>query len=143
MNLSDRFFSHVEKTNGCWLWLAVKSRRGYGRIFLNGRTVAAHRVSLLLAGRSVPSDRVVDHVCRNRACVNPDHLRMVTPRQSSLENNHGPVARNAQKTHCKRGHSLTGANLVERKKPRRVCRICSLAQDREAKRKIYQKRGLS
>lgn len=77
-----RFWIKVEKTDTCWLWRGGVGYLGYGRFLYRGRLEQAHRVSLILAGVAVP-DRwetglVVDHMCRNSACVRPDHLQIVT-----------------------------------------------------------------
>lgn len=83
--IADRFWEKVDKTNSCWIWTAAK-RAGYGKFAPStGRQVTAHRYVLELAGTVVSEDMDVDHVCGNRACVNPDHLR-VTTRKQNLEN---------------------------------------------------------
>lgn len=79
----ERFWPKVEKTEGCWNWIGGKDDRGYGFFYFRGNTWRAHRVSLALAGVEVPegtktSPLVIDHMCRNLACVRPDHLRVVT-----------------------------------------------------------------
>lgn len=111
---ADRFWAKVRKGDGCWEWLGTK-RHGHGHFYYKGKMRRAHRVSLELAGRPAPDDMHVDHTCRNRSCVNPDHLRVVTPGQNALENNDSPFAANHHAKECKRGHSLTDeANLAIR-----------------------------
>jgi hypothetical protein len=63
-------------------------------------------------------------MCRNRACVNPNHLRQVTPKINTIENSNSIQAINSKKTHCKRGHSLTGYNLLKQSDNYRRCRKC-------------------
>jgi hypothetical protein len=76
--LEDRFWDKVDKTQNCWLWLGHLNEDGYGK-FKNGqKCVLAHRFALVLAGIVLKPDLEVDHLCRNRACVNPDHLEQVT-----------------------------------------------------------------
>jgi HNH endonuclease len=121
---ASRFWTHVAKSDGCWLWLACKSH-GYGRFTVNGRLEKAHRVSLLIAGIEVPPGLVPDHTCRNRACVRPDHMEMVTVRENVLRGV-GLSAANARKTHCKYGHSLADAFVYKRGKGyERHCRECN------------------
>lgn len=73
-----------EPNSGCWLWLgAITPSTGYGAIGLGGRAdgiASAHRLSYQLYRGVIPMDRQIDHLCRNRACVNPDHLEPVTRR---------------------------------------------------------------
>ncbi len=111
--LAERFWPKVNKNapGGCWEWTG-KRCVGYGHIFVDGESRVTHRIALMLLGYNVPDELHVDHVCRNRACCNPDHLRLVTPRVNALENNLSPYAANARKTHCKRGHPLSGRNIL-------------------------------
>ena len=75
-----RFFSKVkvDPDTDCWLWTGTKSGAGYGRISVDGRKYAAHRISYVLAGGSIPAGQVLDHLCRAHDCVNPDHLEPVS-----------------------------------------------------------------
>lgn len=82
MNLTDeqiaRFWSHVEKSDRCWLWRAALATNGYGRWTARPRQYAAHRVAYELVVGVIPDGLDLDHLCRNRACVNPAHLEPVT-----------------------------------------------------------------
>lgn len=90
--------------------------------------MAAHRVSVFMSGREIPEGMCVDHICRVRTCVNPDHLRVVTHRQNTIDFGTGPAAINARKTHCVHGHPLFGENVKWRKQGKyRECYVCARA----------------
>lgn len=120
---------------GCHEWASPSFRGpppGYPSIWMNGRggrVVYAHIVACLLAGKVCPPELEHDHICHNHACVNPDHIRFVTERVNSLENNESPHARNARKTHCVHGHEYTPTNTAVKLggpdyRPARVCIAC-------------------
>lgn len=111
-----RFWSKVDKRAAaeCWNWTGTDGGQGYGKISIRGHQIRAHRLSLVLHGVSIGEGMVVDHKCRNRACVNPDHLRVVDAKTNVLENSIGRTAVNATVTHCVHGHALTGVNLLIR-----------------------------
>jgi hypothetical protein len=122
-----RFWAKVNKggADECWPWTGAKNPDGYGRFAAVGRVLfSAHRVSYELAGRRIPSGMVVDHICRNRGCVNPAHLRAITHGRNIFENSEALAALNARKTHCPQGHPYSGDNLVLRLDRRRGCRLC-------------------
>lgn len=124
-DLQTRFFAQVDKNgpNGCWLWTGAKRPTGYGLVWVGGGTIQAHIASLMIAGLPMPDYKagtVVDHLCRNRACVNPAHLRIVPVSVNARENNNSPFALNARKTKCIRGHEFTGVS----KNGYRTCKIC-------------------
>lgn len=133
--LEARFWSKVEKTARCWVWMGAQEKRDHGSYGLlrdRGKRVWAHRLSLKLHGREVPRGLVVDHLCRNTLCVNPAHLEAVTDKVNILRGT-SPCAMNAKKTHCKHGHEFTAENTIVRGNGRR-CRVCHYA-DCEARRK--------
>lgn len=124
--MATRFWPKVEKTPTCWNWTASIRKDGYGRFRVNNNKMdQAHRVSLVLIKKKIPKGMWVDHICRNRSCVNPSHLRIVTPKQNSTENSNGWGCVNASKKFCKRGHILEGENLMKSRLPTRKCRICN------------------
>lgn len=119
-----------EPTTGCWLFLGYIDRAGYGQMKVGGRLLSAHRgFWLLLRGEVQAED--LDHRCRNRSCVNPQHLEPVTHREN-MRRGDGFAGRNARKTHCVRGHEFTPANTYRHGKDgtARNCRECALAKHR-------------
>lgn len=92
--LGERFWSKVNKSaaNGCWEWTSPK-RHGYGRYWLDGRMQSAHRLAFESESGPIPEGLVVDHVCRNRACVNPSHMQLTT-NAVNLQNRKGASKRN-------------------------------------------------
>jgi hypothetical protein len=124
---SDRFWGRVEFTNTCWFWRGTPQRDGYGQFKALGKNYMAHRFSYFLSGFEVPTGLEIDHTCRNRNCVNPDHLEPVT----RAENMRRSVAKYAKVTHCKNGHPFSGDNLVTRTGGKwRYCRTCRNARQR-------------
>ena len=118
-----RFWSKVEKTDTCWLWTASKNHNGYGIFDINGKTQRAHRLSYELYKGKIPDGLQIDHLCRVRHCVNPDHLEAVTRKENILR---GICfsAINKRKTHCYKGHEFTKDNTYINPSGSRRCIIC-------------------
>lgn len=116
--------------NGCWEWsLCTDRATGYGVTRHGGKKVNAHRLSYELFVGPIPEGLCLDHLCRNRLCINPQHLEAVTTRVNIIRGE-SPSAINAAKTHCKKGHEFTGENLVFDGEKRR-CRICTNTEARD------------
>lgn len=129
----ELFWRKVKKlNNGCWEWQGCKNPHGYA-LFGSGTrlgvTSLAHRISYEWAKGEIPAGLTIDHLCRNRACVNPDHMEPVisgeNTRRSDLV---GKVWGNRQKalTHCKHGHPFNDENTYYRLDGSgRMCRACT------------------
>lgn len=128
-SLYDRFWAKVQKTATCWLWVASRIPNGYGNIKVAGRMQLAHRVSYEMTRGPIPDGLVLDHLCRNRACVNPAHLEAVTFRENVLRGA-GYTAEQARKTHCKNGHEFTAENTYVWR-DQRHCRACNRIRNRK------------
>jgi hypothetical protein len=117
--------------SGCWLWTAAVDADGYGRVRWLGRNALAHRVVYELLRGPIPAGLTLDHLCRNRACVNPDHLQPVALATNVLRGE-GVGVRNAEKTHCKHGHPFDAENTYI-KQGKRACRQCGREANRRAR----------
>ena len=115
----------VDLESGCWNWVGCVQSNGYGRVWDGNCVRYAHRVLYTLLKGVIQKSLDLDHLCRNRRCVNPDHLEAVT-RSENLkrglagENIAAPLR---EKTHCPRGHEYSGDNLSKRN-GRRHCKAC-------------------
>jgi hypothetical protein len=125
----DAFWEKVDRRgpDECWPWLGTHATNGYGRAWIDHRRRApAHRIAYELVRDPIPAGLSLDHLCRNRDCVNPAHLEPVTNRENVLRGV-GHTAVNAAKTACKRGHPFDEANTY-RAKGHRYCRTCMTAR---------------
>ncbi len=128
----ERFTAKVEidSETGCWTWTGSRSH-GYGQVWAGRRSRAghpqpdrAHRVSYRLLVGDIPSGLTLDHLCRNRACVNPAHLEPVTNRENVLRGA-GTSAQNARKDTCHKGHPFDEANTTYLLRGGRLCKACA------------------
>lgn len=118
-----RFLSHVKMIDGCFVWTGVKNNMGYGMLAIAHIPCLAHRVSYRLFVGEIKDGMVLDHLCRNRFCVNPAHLEQVTSKENTRRGI-SPCSENANKTECKRGHLFTKENTILVKNGRQ-CRACN------------------
>lgn len=121
-------FAVPEPNSGCWLWTGTYSSTGYGHVTYVDKGVqvksSPHRLSHELYIGPIPAGYHVDHLCRNRACCNPDHLEAVTPRVNQARSPIALATINSAKTHCKWGHPFEGDNLYVYPSGGRGCREC-------------------
>ena len=123
-----RFWAKIDKNgpNDCWLWRAAKGGGGYGCFRRGGRkdgNIPAHRFIYELLVGPIPKGLTIDHLCRNRLCVNPAHLEAVT-HQVNILRGEGLAARNAKATHCIHGHPFDLFNTRFNRGGKRDCRAC-------------------
>lgn len=123
-DLLDRLIRYSEITDGCWNWYGSRNPKGYGHIKVAGRPVKAYRVSYELFRDEIPPGLVIDHLCRNTSCVNPEHLEVVDHKTNVLRGV-SPAAIYAKRTHCKHGHELSGENLIKHSRRGRRCKPCN------------------
>jgi hypothetical protein len=82
-NFTTRFWSQVDKTDTCWNWTGCLINGGYGKTTNGGKQSLVHRVSYEMSGELIPEGMFIDHICSNRKCVRPDHLRLATRKENS------------------------------------------------------------
>lgn len=126
--MDDNILSKIEKTDTCWIWKGEVMDSGYGRMSKAYGRKRAHRYVYEHMVGKISFGLHLDHLCRNRICVNPDHLQPVSPRENILRGE-GIAAQMARKDVCAKGHPLKGKNLIfhfntAKRRYYRSCRIC-------------------
>lgn len=140
-----RFYSYampkypiVRAENGCWEWRGTRTDKGYGLLHQGRKKLRAHKYLYEEFVGPIPQKLVLDHLCRNKGCVNPFHLEPVTSRENTLRGE-GVTAQNARKTHCSQGHPFDEANTFWRPEGGRDCLECNRAQAKRRREKNKQK----
>lgn len=112
----QRFFSKIDQSKACWNWTSYKNQYGYGILKFNKNTWLAHRFSYEIHYGEIPPKMLVMHICDNRKCVNPDHLKVGTYLDNNLDTKN--KGRNKKrmvikgKVFCKNGHDVTASDSL-------------------------------
>ncbi len=129
-----RFWALVQKTDSCWNWLGG-TYNGYGCFQVARKNFRAHRLAYMLTKGGIPEGKHLDHLCRNRSCVNPDHLEPVSQAENTARG--GGVAACVVRTDlCSRGHSMQDA-IVHSVTGKRWCRTCRYESYRRSRLKKH------
>lgn len=111
----------IKKIDGCWIWQGSVDSKGYGQLMSNGIVWRAHRFFYTNLVGEIPVDYQIDHLCKKKLCVNPEHLEAVT--QTENIERSGAWNYNKAKTHCPQGHEYTSENTLFRQN-KRTCKTC-------------------
>ncbi|HLW00043.1 MAG TPA: HNH endonuclease signature motif containing protein [Ktedonobacterales bacterium] len=104
----------VKEASGCWFWQGWLDVNGYARFKIGSQSVLVHRWAYEYYRGAISKGFVIDHLCKNRSCVNPDHLEAITIKENNIR----------AKTHCRAGHPLTPENVYFTRDGTRICRLC-------------------
>ena len=131
----DEFFdSHIRQDGCCVVWTGTTTKGGYGRLAVANSKILAHRYAYQRASGPIPAGMTLDHLCKNTACVNPEHLEPVSLAENILRGD-SPAAKHARQTECSRGHPFTPTNIYWTRKANgrrtRSCRVCALERYRQ------------
>ena len=125
VDIFTRLLDKINITDTCWIWTGAKTDQDYGNVYYSGKAMPAHIALWKALGYCIPPKYELDHLCRNRSCVAPDHLEPVT----HGENHRRAIA--ATRPLCPQGHEFSGNNLIWEGTFRR-CRECKNARARKA-----------
>jgi len=145
LSIIDRFYSKLSgnPVTQCWEFNGNPDADGYGYIRYRNFTYRIHRFSYLLFQGEIPKNHVVDHLCKNRKCCNPEHLEAVSHKENMVRGDTGRNNHQTLKTHCPKGHEYTDSNTYINPKGSRECRICkSINRKADRKRNLEKYREL-
>lgn len=142
--MAERFWEKVPVRSpwpeDCWEWTAYVTPDGYGRFQLSARKNSnAHLVAWRLSGSDIPTGWEIDHACRNRRCVRPEHLSLVPKNYNAKQGRETRAANQRKKTHCRNGHAYAAEEYKPTKEGWRVCGQC--ARDNANRWNRKQKEG--
>lgn len=126
MRVPERLWSRIEMADGCWMWTGSRTRNGYGKVDIGRSSQVAHRAVYTAVVGTIPLGMQLDHLCRNRRCVNPSHLEPVTPRTNKIR---------AGGERCPNGHEYASRGYVSTS-GERVCRACRTSRVRRYRSKL-------
>lgn len=129
-----RFSAKVLPGPECWEWTGHHDPKGYSKFWFDGSMGYAHRFAYQTFIGPIPDGLVIDHLCKNRGCVNPGHMEPVTLSENSLRQ----TPWNRRKTHCPSGHPLTLVPATRRRAGTRECVVCNRRRAREQKQRLRE-----
>lgn len=131
---------HRVRDDGCWIFNGSQQKDGYGSCNRNGQTLAHRAYYSILKGPLI-AGMELDHLCKNRNCVNPDHLEQVSHAENISRGNYKINHRNRRKTHCKRGHAFNDENTSYKIEKGYVRRQCIACRRQRAKQKYQENKA--
>jgi hypothetical protein len=121
----NKIWSNVQASSaeGCWTWNGSRNNAGYGQVTINYRNKRAHRFFYEMLIGNIPENKVIDHTCRNKSCVNPAHMEIVTVGENSRRGQSRLMEAHRNNT-CANGHKWNRLNLRVRPQKDGTAKIC-------------------